>query len=98
MDLPPVCNDEAMLAHDVYVLARMGCQVKKLTDCPMTAEDFSVLSHRVPSVFLKLGTRNRDVKTHYPLHNGHFCVDESCLAVGVEAAAAILLDDLQGLT
>lgn len=98
MDLPPVCNDEAMLAHDVYVLARMGCQVKKLTDCPMTAEDFSVLSHRIPSVFLKLGTRNRDVKTHYPLHNGHFCVDESCLAVGVEAAAAILLDDLQGLT
>ncbi len=47
-----------------------------------------------PCLYLKLDTSGADASTRYPLHNGMFDVDESCLEAGVLGAAGILLDYL----
>lgn len=97
-DLPPVYNDATALAHDISVLqAVFANKAEKLAECPMTAEDFSLLTERCPGVFLKLGTRGKTAQTHYPLHNGAFDVDERCLPTGVLAVSAIILHYLDAL-
>lgn len=97
-ELPPVYNEPKVLAHDVSVLqAVFTDKVEKLDGCPMTAEDFSLLSEVCPGVFFKLGTRGESEQTQYPLHNGAFDVDKRCLKTGVLAISAIILHYLDAL-
>jgi amidohydrolase len=46
-------------------------------------EDFSAVLSEVPGQFFFLGSRNRELGTHFPHHNPRFDVDESCFPYGV---------------
>ena len=48
-------------------------------DLRMTAEDFAYYSHKVPSVFYRIGTGNASKGITYPLHSSKFDIDESVL-------------------
>lgn len=97
-EIPPVKNDPVTLEHDVTVLNQvMPGMVQQLKEKPMTAEDFAFLAEQRPAAFLKLGTRDESVQTHYALHNGAFDVDEHCLATGTLAVGALILDYLKAL-
>jgi amidohydrolase len=87
---PPVVNDPHLdrIVSDAasHVL---GSENVILQDkCPMTAEDFSHFTDRVPGHYLKLGVANDDMGIRYPLHNECFDVDERSLAVGVSVLAS----------
>ncbi len=64
--------------------------------CPMTAEDFSYITDRVPGYYLKLGVSNEEKGIRYPLHNDRFDVDEHCIAVGVSVLTSAALEFLKG--
>lgn len=63
--------------------------------CPMTAEDFSYMTDRVPGYYLKLGVSNEEKGIRYALHNDRFDVDERCIAVGVSVLASAALEFLK---
>ncbi len=57
--------------------------VVKLTH-RLTAEDFAYYAREIPAVFYRIGTGNKDKKTHLPLHSPHFNVDEEALIPAME--------------
>lgn len=59
--------------------------------CPMTSEDFSHFSSRMPAYYLKVGTSNADPSTRFPLHSDYFTVDERCITVGVSVLSSVIL-------
>ncbi|HZK53348.1 MAG TPA: amidohydrolase [Desulfosporosinus sp.] len=50
----------------------------------MGGEDFAEFTHRVPSAFYFVGTRNLDKGSDYPHHHPLFDIDEETLLIGVE--------------
>ena len=72
----------------------MGEKAIELHGCPMTAEDFSILSNEVPAVYLKLGTAGSNRETQFPLHSSSFDVDPACFETGLLAVSGIMLDYL----
>lgn len=50
------------------------------------ADDFAFYSEKCPSVYFRLGIRNEEIGSAYPLHRPQFRVDEGTLSTG----AAIL--------
>jgi amidohydrolase len=47
------------------------------------ADDFGYYSEKRPSVYFRLGIRNEEVGSVYPLHHARFRVDEAALKNGV---------------
>ena len=47
------------------------------------ADDFAYYSEKRPSVYFRLGIRNEEVGSVYPLHHARFRVDEAALKAGV---------------
>ena len=96
---PPVINDtyidNIVTASATRILGAEN--VIPQPECPMTAEDFSHFTDRVPGHYLKLGVANDEKGIRFPLHNERFDVDERCIAVGVSVLAgtaiAFLGDD-----
>jgi amidohydrolase len=62
--------------------------------CPMTSEDFSHFSSRIPGFYLKLGVSNEAMGIKSPLHSDRFNIDERALAVGVSVLAASMISFL----
>jgi amidohydrolase len=92
----PVINDDVVVRDTVKSLRNIvGVNVVELKDAPMTAEDFSSYSKKVPSLYIKLGTAGDDKSTQYPLHNPLFDVDERCVGIGVLSIVKIILDYLK---
>jgi amidohydrolase len=60
----------------------------------MVAEDFSEFSQRVPGFYFLLGVRPAGAQAAPPLHSPGFNPDEKSIAVGIKAAAHLLLDGL----
>ncbi len=60
----------------------------------MVAEDFSEFSQRIPGFYFLLGVRPVGATAVAPLHNPRFNPDEKSIAVGIRAAAHLLLDGL----
>jgi amidohydrolase len=60
----------------------------------MVAEDFSEFSQRIPGFYFLLGVRPPGAGNMPPLHNPRFMPDEQSIAVGIKAAAHLLLDGL----
>ncbi|WP_348639543.1 M20/M25/M40 family metallo-hydrolase [Mesorhizobium sp. M7A.F.Ca.MR.176.00.0.0] len=58
------------------------------------ADDFGYYSEKRPSVYFRLGIRNEEIGSVFPLHHARFRVDEAALKVGaitlVAAATAFL--------
>jgi amidohydrolase len=88
----PTTNDPALLDRAVGVLrGKLGEERVRRIPAQMGAEDFASFSRAVPSVYMMLGIRNENEGLGvHPLHSPRFDVDEHCLQVGVEAAAALL--------
>jgi len=62
----------------------------------MGGEDFSFLSAKVPSTFIRIGCTPAGVENPAPAHNGAFDPDEDCLIVGVKAYVFAALAVMQG--
>ena len=97
---PPTVNDPRLdeivsaTARSILGPENVAVQAK----CPMTSEDFSHFSDRIPAFYLKLGVSNEEKGIRFPLHSDRFDVDESCIAVGVSVLAASALAFLNGDT
>jgi len=50
----------------------------------MAAEDFAYYSHRFPSLFFLVGTRNEQRQTSYGLHNAQFNLDENAFRTAMQ--------------
>lgn len=88
-EMPPVVNDPR-LARQAFVVAQdAGIPGHMLSDPPMTADDFALLSAGRPALYLKLGVRDPASDDWPPLHNGLFDVDDTCIAVGVRVLAGL---------
>jgi len=91
---PPVVNDDRLLDLASIALDQGLGQDKwaRLTEVPMTAEDFSFYLDRVPGLYIKLGVAGSEGDTPaWPLHSPRFDIDESALGTGVRGLALILL-------
>lgn len=47
-------------------------------------EDFSEFTHRIPGVFIHVGSGSKTKDTCYPLHNAKFNLDEGAMQIGIE--------------
>jgi amidohydrolase len=94
---PPTINDAAL--NDIITAVStelLGAEnVIPQLKCPMTSEDFSLFSTRVPAYYLKVGTSGGE-NTRYPLHSDHFDVEEQSMAVGASVLAASAVAFLEG--
>ena len=94
---PPLINDE-LTTRFVITKAKelLGPEKVVLLDRPtMGGEDFSVYLQHVPGTFIRLGTRNEEKGTVYPLHNSRFDIDEDALPVGVALEAYLAIEWLK---
>jgi len=94
---PPTVNDAALndlvtaVSTEILGPEKVIPQLK----CPMTSEDFSLFSSRIPAYYLKVGTSCGE-NTRFPLHSDHFDVDERSIAVGASVLAASAITFLEG--
>jgi amidohydrolase len=79
--MPAVRNhaDVAVRAHRVLP---DRAQVARISDPPMTTDDFALYAERVPGLYVKLGVAGPD--GCHPLHHSLFDVDERAIATGVD--------------
>jgi amidohydrolase len=95
---PPTINDprlnDIVSAASTHLLGPENVIVQ--TKCPMTSEDFSHFSDRIPAFYMKLGVFNDSLGIRFPLHSDRFDVDERCIGVGVSVLAASALAYLNG--
>ena len=90
---PPVINHPSLINHLQEALPKDDqVPIQPL----MLAEDFAFYQQVVPGVFMLLGTRTQDPRTHHDLHSASFDFDESVLIKGVETYVTIL-DSLNAL-
>lgn len=95
---PPVINDPAMveIVREASV-SRLGAG--HLVSAPgwTAADDFAFYSEKCPSVYFRLGIRNSDAGSIYPLHHPKFRVDERAPSHGVMVLKDTALRFLQHL-
>lgn len=95
---PPTINDPRL--NDIVSAAAASLlgpeNVVLQAICPMTSEDFSHFSDRIPAFYLKLGVSNEEKGIRFPLHSDRFDVDERSIEVGVCVLAASALAFLNG--
>lgn len=93
---PPVFNDANLDAIISDSASRIiGSENTILQEnCPMTAEDFSHFTDKIPGHYMKLGISNDEKGIRFALHNDSFDVDERCMAAGVSVLADAALNFL----
>ncbi|TNE74319.1 amidohydrolase [bacterium] len=84
---PAIKNDETLAQAATQLLSSRAKIVK--TRQSMGAEDFAWYTESVPSLFLRLGTRNGDA-TAWPLHHSLFDIDEAAIQTAVQNASYLL--------
>jgi amidohydrolase len=89
--MPAVINDPRVVACGREVAREvLGADAAiRLTEPPMTADDFALVAAQVPSLYFKLGTCGRAACP--PLHNGAFDVDERAIGVGLAVMSGMAL-------
>jgi amidohydrolase len=85
---PPVVND-AELTRIVgeSASAHFGAQTVLKAPGWTAADDFGFYSEKRPSVYFRLGIRNDEAGSIFPLHHPRFRVDEAALPVGAVTLA-----------
>ncbi|MDX8464791.1 amidohydrolase [Mesorhizobium sp. VK23B] len=86
---PGVVNDAEMT--DLIVASAKACVgTDNVLNTPgwTIADDFGYYSQRLPSAYFRLGIRNEEVGSVYPLHHPKFRVDEAALKVGAATLAS----------
>jgi N-acetylcysteine deacetylase len=96
--MPAVRNDPRLVRLALRELdgADGVHRVISLSDPPMTTDDFALYARRWPGLYLKLGVAAPSAESWPSLHDGRFDVDESCIATGSEALAALAAAVLAG--
>lgn len=93
--VPPLVNDRALVAQMLPTLRRVVGDERVVRHAPrMGAEDFAYFAREVPAMFYSLGVSNRAAGIDGDIHTPRFAVDEACLATGVRAMSALVLDFL----
>ncbi|KAL6761764.1 hypothetical protein V8C86DRAFT_2531108 [Haematococcus lacustris] len=106
---PPTVNDAGMADLALAVAASLGAASRAMGDAQewgdvgaedlaepsMAAEDFAFYAAKVPSVMTWLGIGDAALGTDVSLHNPHFQMDESQLALGSAWHATLALAYLQ---
>lgn len=82
---PPVVNPQDLYGETKNTLSAAGFDWHELTVPLLLAEDFSHYQHKVPGLYMHLGT---GVNTK--LHNPEYTLDESVLLTGVKIFRALL--------
>ncbi|WP_456277830.1 M20 metallopeptidase family protein [Bacillus sp. AK128] len=95
---PSVINDEKL----VPLLTETATQILgegslSLARPSMGGEDFSYYVQEVPGIFFRLGIRNEQKNTAYPLHHPLFDIDESALPLGTAMLSQFALNALKKL-
>lgn len=83
--VPPVVNDDAVLAGAVSAIAAQFGDCFVPGEATMGAEDFALMSARVPSFVLRVGSGAPGRQDH--LHNSAYQPDERCIGLGAQALA-----------
>ncbi|WP_213973780.1 M20 metallopeptidase family protein [Tepidanaerobacter acetatoxydans] len=93
---PMVINDACLTQKVKEILTeKIGEDAVKNISQDTSGEDFSFISQKVPSVYMKLGSSPKDAKEVLPLHNSRVIFDEGCIPFGIKALAALSLELLQ---
>ena len=93
---PPLVNDAALTARAVEPLETvLGPTAVLQTEPIMAAEDFAELARVVPGFYVSLGVGNKAQGWTSYVHTPTFQPDEGSITVGVRAAAALLLGELE---
>lgn len=93
---PMVINDVCLTQKVKEILTeKIGEDAVKNISQDTSGEDFSFISQKVPSVYMKLGSSPKDAKEVLPLHNSRVIFDEGCIPFGIEALAELSLELLQ---
>lgn len=88
------CHPELVTLAQQAAINLWGDNILASADSLMGSEDFSIIMDKVPGVIAFLGIK--DAKAIYPLHNEHFCFDDSNLYLGAGLYAQFAWDYLQG--
>ncbi len=69
---------------------------KHVIDLPirMTGEDFAFYGQKIPSTFIRIGTRNEKKGIIYPVHHSKFDIDSNALVVGMETFINIVFQKI----
>ena len=80
---PGVVNDVEM-TRLIVASARASIGADNVLDAPgwTVADDFGYYAEKRPSVYFRLGIRNEEVGSVFPLHHARFRIDEAALKVG----------------
>ncbi|BCG94992.1 M20 metallopeptidase family protein [Mesorhizobium sp. 131-2-1] len=97
---PGVVNDVEMTGL-IAAAAKACIGAENVLDAPgwTVADDFGYYSEKRPSVYFRLGIRNVDVGSVFPLHHSRFRVDEAALKIGaltLVSAATMFLSTQRG--
>ncbi|HEY9843303.1 MAG TPA: amidohydrolase, partial [Candidatus Obscuribacterales bacterium] len=92
----PVVNEAGATAFSFKVLDQLlgPDQVVRLPEPSMGGEDFGAYLEQVPGCFIRIGTRPPAQQSAPSLHSPHFDIDESILALGSAALAALATEQL----
>ena len=72
-----------------------GTDHVRLVAPQMGAEDIALFAERVPSLYVKLGSRNTARGITVMIHTEDFDIDEDVLPLGVRALSTLLWDELE---
>ena len=87
---PVLKNDEYISSSsETLAIQYLGKENVVNLEMRMTSEDFAYFSQRFPSVFFRLGVRNKEQNITSELHTATFDVDMSSLKTGMGAMAYI---------
>ncbi len=91
---PVLVNDDDATNTACNLLRRWLPKTKlvEIAQPSMGGEDFAEFLRRVPGCLLRLGTASSP-ETQYPLHHPRFAIDDRALAIGVQALAALALEE-----
>lgn len=96
--MPAVHNDPRLVRLALRELDGTAHVQKALSlpDPPMTTDDFALYARRWPALYLKLGVAEPTAQSWPSLHDGGFDVDETSIAAGSHALAALATAVLAG--
>lgn len=95
--MPDVINDRQLVRQSLPALRAVISEEDFLeikAGYPFNCEDFAFYLKHLPGAMFWLGAANPERGMHARLHTSNFDVDEGCIAVGVRAMSAVLLDVL----
>jgi len=89
---PVLSNNATLLARcrDIFRQVIPDTKLIEISEPSMGGEDFAEFLHNIPGCLFRLGTGSGP-ETRYPLHHPCFDIDESSMAAGIAAFAALAL-------